>query len=356
MAISIQPFKYEAVRAKCRCLIGRLLTREQYVTLANKSSLADAVIYLKEETAYSDVLENVEAAHIHRTRLEQLLENHLLNAYIKLYTFTSGAERKFIGSLLEEYELRYLLHAIRASKYDDSMESYIIPQFIRERSNVDFLNTYKACSGAELLDALSGTEYYELLYPLLTAEKLNFAAIEAELLRNYYKKLLESAAATFSGDERKRISDAIKTKIDLANLSVILRLRRFGALREGKERVKLDITAVLNLLIPFFGRLSEADIISLCQEELSIEETIDRVAALFKKPGTLFGEQTSTGVYGSAFLFGQAKKLASARKPSFDIVLGYLLLLRFETDNIIYILEALRYGVAAQNIEDRIII
>lgn len=349
-------FRYEAVTAKCRCLEGKLLTRAQYEALAQKSTFADAVAYLKDETAYSELLDQVEPASAHRARLEGLLEKHLIDAYTKLYTFTSGAERKFIGSLLQEFEMRYLLDAIRATEYDDSMEFYTIPPFIRERSDINFTRIFRTDSKSEILAALEGTVYYEPLRPVMTAEKCTFAEIESALNRSYYKKLLTKYASVFTGEQKKRVVSAIATKIDLMNISVILRIRRFDSLREGTERVKLDFTSVLPLMIPAFGRLREPELYSICTSELSLSETIDRFTALYKHPAELFGEQNSTGEYGSRFLYERARKLTLCPKPSFDIVFGYLSLLKFETDNIIYILEALRYGTAPEKIGQSIII
>ena len=349
-------FAYDAVTAKCRCLIGKLLTREQYSALASQKTLAGAVAYLKEETSYSELLSDIEPSNIHRARLEQLLESRLVDVYIKLYTFTSGSERLFIGHLLEELEIRYLLDAIRATDYDDSMEFYSIPPFIRSHTTIDFARIFRTDSKEEILDALRGTEYYELLSPLLSNSKSRFSEIEAEINRNYYKKLMTKYTEVFDKEQRKRIRAAISARIDLLNLSAILRIRRFKTIQAGTERIKLDFTGILPLLIPQFGRFGEQEIISICSDELSLDETIDRFAALYKKPPELFGEQNSTGNYGSAFLYRLSKGMATSAKPSFDIVFGYLSLIRFENDNIIYTLEALRYGVPEDKIEASIIV
>ena len=142
----------------------------------------------------------------------------------------------------------------------------------------------------------------------------------------------------------------ISTKIDLMNISCIVRLRRFAALRAGKDRVKLDFTAVLPKLIPAFGKLKEPDIAALCGDEIDIPETIGRFAGLYRKPAEMFTERTSTGEYGSALLYGQAKKYSNSGP-----VLGVLSLKKFEIDNIIYILEALRYGMPEDEIKSAVI-
>lgn len=349
-------FSYDALTAKCRCLAGKLLTAEQYAALSEKNSFADAVAFLKEETSYSARLDQVDPSKVRRARLESLLEGDLIDAYAKLYVFASGADRHFIGDLAKEYEIRYLLDAVRATEYDDSMEFYNIPRFIREHSSVDFARIFRTDSKEEILSALSGTEYAEILKPILETSGAPFALIEAELNRSYYKKLVTKYSAVFEKAQRERIRAAISVKTDLMNISCVIRLRRFAALRAGKERVSLDIASVFPLLMPVSGRMKEPDLASLCRDELNIPETIERFASLYKiSPELLYG-QNPTGEYGSAMLFATAKKAASRSEPSFDAVFGYLSLKRFEIDNIIYILEALRYGMSAESIRGALLI
>ena len=66
-------FRYDAVTAKCRCLAGRLFTKDDYAALVSRGSLAEAVAWLKDTPAYSVVLDGVEPAKVHRARLEGLL-------------------------------------------------------------------------------------------------------------------------------------------------------------------------------------------------------------------------------------------------------------------------------------------
>lgn len=347
-------FRYDAVTAKCRCLAGRLFTKDDYAALVSRGSFSEAVAYLKDTPAYSGVLDGVEPGKVHRARLEGLLEADVIDMYAKLYTFTSGAERKFLGHLLEEYEIGYLLDAIRATEYDDTMEFYRVPKFIIDHAKIDFVRIFRTDSKDEVLAALEGTEYHEILRPVLESGTTSFAGIEAEINRAYYTRLMTKYSAVFPPEERKRVREMISTKIDLMNISCIVRLRRFAALRAGNDRVKLDFTAVLPILIPAFGKLKEPDIAALCNDEIDIPETIDRFAGLYKKPAEMFTEHTSTGEYGSELLYSQAKKY-SLSGPSFDVVLGVLSLKKFETDNIIYILEALRYGMPEEEIKNAVI-
>ena len=344
----------DALTAKCRCLKGKLLTKEQYLALASKPGLAEAVEYLRSETSYAELLSDVEPSRIHRARLEQLLDHHLLDVYSRLYTFSSGNERKFIGLLIEEFTISCLLDAIRATEYDDSMEFYNIPPLVREHSHIDFDRIFRTDSKEEILDALEGSEYHETLRHVMN-DSSSFEDIESELVRAYYKKLVKKTSELFSGSERADILDMLHTRIDLFNISVILRMRRFRALREDSDRASIELTEVLPRLVPIFGRLKESDISELCLERLTLSETAGRFAEIERRPLAELDEKSSTGEYGSRLVYRRSRRLAGSG-CSFGVAVGYLTLLRTENDNLVYILEALRYGVPTERITDKIIV
>ncbi len=343
----------DALAAKCRSMKGRLITKDQYFALAAKSGIPDAVEYLKSTAAYSGLLADVEPTRVHRARLEQLLERNLLDAFVKLYTFTSGNERKFFGLLIEEFTINCLLDAIRATEYDDSMDFYHIPNFINDHSKIDFSRIFRTDSKEEILDALKGTEYYDTLAPVMN-DQASFDDIESELTRAYYKKAAKRIPELFSGDELADILASFHSRVDIINIAVILRMRRFRTLRGESDSTPLELTEVFPRLIPIFGKLRESDISSLCAEDLSVAETIERFCGIEHRPVEELDEKTSTGEYGTKMTFARSKKLAG--KSSAAAALGYLNLLRVETDNLIYLFEALRYGLSKERITERLIV
>ncbi len=341
----------EALTAKCRTMKGRLLSKDQYLALAARQSLPDAVAFLASTEGYSKIFADVDPNRVHRARLEQLLERNIIDAYSKLYTFTSGSEREFFGLLIEEFTITCLLDAIRATEYDDSMDFYPVPNFIREHSAIDFSRIFRTDSRDEILAALSGTEYHETLEGMIDG---SFEDIESALLRAYYKKLVKKTGKLFSGVEQKEILGAIHAKIDIINISIILRTRRFRALDEGRDNVRLEVTEVFPRLIPIFGKFRESDIKDLCTADLTVDQTMAGYLTRMRRSPDELDEKTSTGEYGTRLIYANSKKLS--RGSTLACALGFLTLLRVECDNLIYILEAIRYGIPAERIVPKIIV
>lgn len=87
----MQPFKYEAVIAKCRCLYGKLLKSEDYENLLKSTSIADIAVYLRDRTAYAEFFgESSNLKTINRSKLEYYIKKALINDFIKIYRFISS--------------------------------------------------------------------------------------------------------------------------------------------------------------------------------------------------------------------------------------------------------------------------
>ena len=341
----------EALTAKCRTMKGRLLSMDQYLALSAKTSLPDAVAFLASTEGYGAIFSDVDPERVHRARLEQLLEKNIIEAYSKLYTFTSGNEREFFGLLIEEFTITCLLDAIRAAGSDTTTDFYHVPNFIRDHSKIDFSRIFRASSREEILNLIADSEYAETLSPVIDG---SFEDIESALIRAYFRKLIKKTGKLFSGDEQKEILGAIHLKIDIINISIILRMRRFCALEEGRDSVVLDVTEIFPRLIPIFGKLRESDIRDLCASDLTVAQTMSGYLELMRRSPDELDEKTSTGEYGTRLLYRTSKKLT--RTSSLACALGYLTILRIECDNLIYILESIRYGIPAERIVPKIVI
>ena len=63
---------YSALRAKTAAMRAKHLSSAQYEELKSKASVSDAVAYLKYQTVYAPLLENVSERTVHRGYLERL--------------------------------------------------------------------------------------------------------------------------------------------------------------------------------------------------------------------------------------------------------------------------------------------
>ena len=76
---------YSGIATKTRAMRGKLLTREDYASLAELKSVADAVTYLRQHTAYGGLLKEVTESRLHRGVVEELLLRSLYEDFNKIY-------------------------------------------------------------------------------------------------------------------------------------------------------------------------------------------------------------------------------------------------------------------------------
>ncbi len=345
-------FQYEALVTKCRCMMSSMLSKQDYSELMSCRSVADAASYLAKTPAYSGILAGEDLTRIHRNRLEYLLESDLLDTYLKLYRFSCGTMRLFFARLISDFEIYYLMAEIANVSAQSVMSDLIIPPRLREHSKIDFAAITSATSMSDILAATANSEYYAVLKPFLSSSgQIDCAEIETALYNNYYGKMWKKFAPMLQKDEAEQLRHVIGVKADLTNISRIIRLKRFA---RGMGNDSPDYDMIERYLIKFRSRLGRDDIDAMLELD-STEEIIAYIGKVYPGHSDLSEAESANGDYFSVFMSAYSKRLSNSAKPSLLIPYGYLNLKEYEIDNIIYIIEAIRYGIPVSDIEKNII-
>jgi V/A-type H+/Na+-transporting ATPase subunit C len=69
----------QALTAKVHAMYGRRLTPQNYRELVRKQSVSEVAAYLKQQTAYSPLLRDINENFIHRGQLENILRRDLFD-------------------------------------------------------------------------------------------------------------------------------------------------------------------------------------------------------------------------------------------------------------------------------------
>ena len=77
--------EYSAIAAKLKAMYSKFLTRDDYEQLLERKSVNDICSYLKSTPGYGEVLEQVNERDIHRGQMEILLEQEMVDEYVRLY-------------------------------------------------------------------------------------------------------------------------------------------------------------------------------------------------------------------------------------------------------------------------------
>ena len=118
-------FSDNVVVAKIHAMYGKMLTPAQYEDLIACKSVPDIASYLKNNTSYSNVLENANEILIHRGQLENFIKKQSFENYSKIYRYMSGSGNDMFNMMIEEFEMLEVLRMILLLKAGKSDE-YIV--------------------------------------------------------------------------------------------------------------------------------------------------------------------------------------------------------------------------------------
>ena len=352
-------FKYEAVVAKCRCLYGKLLAASDYENLLKCREISDIAVYLRDNTAYSEFLAELDLKKINRNKLEYYIKKSMLSDYLKLYKFTSGNQRRFISLLIAKYELEYILRVWRdyvlqntESAVDineiNEDEDYVFNEKLLEiqaiyqhNPRIDLDALKNITTAEQFINAIRNTDYFYVFEKHINDDiSKNYTRIETAVYDEYYKILYEGADF-FEKESRAKIRDSISTQADLINLCRMSRML---------FNFKADPEEIKELLVPLRNRLKNSDVEALlsshdresflmyCQENLYYGKKLS------------FHEYESMTEYMNYFLYKYYKSKINLSSSGFDVIIRYFHVKEFELMNLFYLTEGIRYKMSPEHI------
>jgi V/A-type H+/Na+-transporting ATPase subunit C len=329
--------KYSFANAKIRAMLSYLLTAEDFNRLLESRDLEDALDILK-KTRYSNVLEHIQPEDNNIVHLEREFLKNDLEVYQKVENTLSGkGEREFVSLLRQRYELEEIKVFLRIwhQKLAVSWEDYVVAHKIC--FDIDFKKLLSASSIEEFILLLDHTPYKAALLAGREKykEKNSSFYLEASLDLDYYRRLI-ACIEKFTSVDKSVARRILGIEVDMENINWLIRLRKYYALGIGemlewfipggqwinKEAVrKYYVTDGLTKVVESVSFGPYAKIKDLAQENVALVENFLYDILL---------HQVRSALSGFPFTIGT--------------VMGYLILKRQETKNIISLLNAKQYG------------
>lgn len=332
-----------AMGVKSHVLYSRLLKGEDYHDLLASGSIAEIAGLLKTTEAYRTMMETLPPSQTHRVDLESAVRNSIMTDAESFIPYLNGARQAVFDDWLSLYEaenLKSVFRWIRSRRLDrDQLRLRLYPV---PGSTVPYDLLLNSRDFTEALEALRETKYYR---PIIAP----------------VKRLNEGEESLFS--------------LELA-------IDNFIEMRLYKDLQKLGASE-LALLHPFFG--SRTDLINiynlircLLYYRMSLEETLSRMLPVKYKIKTHHLREIAKGitwedrlyklaefspVYADIFSgalkekdFDLAMEMSMKRfyylktlaifhtgSPGFHTAMAYFLLKSYEVDDVIRMIEDVRY-------------
>lgn len=338
--------EYSSVAAKLMSMYSKRLTDKDYEELLSKKSVNDVCAYLKGTAGYSEVLRDVNERDIHRGQMEFLLENELVDEYVRLYKFVDHKKRAMLEFWFMRYEVEFLKREIRyiythEERSDDEIAERKFNAFFKTHTKINQEIMRSAKSISDCIEACKDTPYAE---PLKRAEGTDFFLMGMILDSYYYLTMWRSLTRMLPKDQEELSKKLVGVQIDMLNLMWIYR---------GKKYFDFSPEIIFTYLLPIRYRISEEALKQLVSAD-SVERfvemagTLTPYASLFEGGGK-FPEENYRSIYNRL-----SKNIFVNHSQSMVAIYAYLNLKEVELGNITAITEGIRYGLNTDYLREHI--
>lgn len=334
-----------AMATKARAMFGNRLSANEYEALLQKRTVSEAASFLKNETYFKDSLEGINEKAIHREQLEALLRMDIFHRLEKLERYGGEEDKGFIYAFVMRSEIRLIMSCVRwLASNDEEIRSGMIaqlPVYADKYFSFNIKKLPEVTNFAELLEVLKNTPYEKIIrkYETVGMEEIDFIALEHDLEVELYKDTM-NLLTVFKGNEcYDTIQEVIYSKAELINLSAIYRLKKY---------FKQPSDKIYQFMLPyecFFKKRELVDMIDNCDAD----EILNRVQKKYHR-FTKDLRFTSIEQYVQMIQFNMNHHIIEYYQQPSLVLLSYLLCGETEIQNLVNIIEGIRYGIAPDKI------
>lgn len=195
---------------------------------------------------------------IHRGQLENLLNRSRFEKYFSLCHFDFTKDKGFYRYVISNAEISVILRAIMLLNSDTPQDIIVnIPSFMQEYACFNFMELSKINCFSDLLKVLERTQYQNVIKNFDAPNgKINFTACELALKTHYYNTIFALIDKYYKGKTKKELYEIVLIEIELLNLSLIYRLKRY--FNKSPDEIKLQI-------LPFYYKLNTRTVDTLLE-------------------------------------------------------------------------------------------
>lgn len=325
------------VSAKVRALYGRRLMPEDYNAMLHAHSVGEVAGYLKAHTDYRTALADVNEATLHRGYLETILRRCRFERLASLSRYESMTRMPLSDAFIRFGEIRQLLLFLRLMGAGRP-EAYFfdMPLYFNSHSHLDLVGLSEVRDYAGLCALLDGTVYARAIrqFPPDESGRLPLPAIETALYSDWYAEFFGRIRQYTHGEERQQLDELLSQHLNTRNVLRIYRMKRYFQMEPEQIR--------LYLIAPKYGMKSA------CLDRL-LSAGADQVIPLFAEmpagrgiPPDRFEDLAQLQHHVTAYR--SRHYIHYSVYPSV-VLLSYMFISGAEVDDIVNIVEGIRYGL-----------
>ena len=333
-----------AIIAKIKTKYGKRMTDKDFRAMVKCESVGDVVQYLKSYTHYQVFLDKV-SNDIHRGNLEQLIRERQFEELLTLCKYNQGdtAVTKYILRSTEIAELMKFITLLSIGRPREYLFS--LPLYFTQHTDIALEKLSSIHSHKELVSVLERTDYATILrqFPPDDNGDYDLAAIEDALENDNLDQLYTDIGSIKIKKDRNELIKLFDTLSDYQNYSRIIRLKKNYHLSNDEIRKHLLR----------YGKLTgkNLDRILSKEEYEEIREELKRTG-VGKKAKTIDAD-SEMAVQGSFEMC--RRQLYFSTNPEI-VLLAYRIVSLTELNNVIAVVEGVRYQIEPDKILEILIL
>jgi len=223
------------------------------------------------------------------------------------------------------------------SETDKTSQIAQLPIFANRLISFDVEALIKVNSFDELLNVIKNTPYYPILKPLKPNNLLDidYSSYEIALKAYYFKRVNEIIEHEFKGKDKEDIRDMFDTQIELDNITKIYRLKKYY------NASAFEIKRILN---PTYKRINKKTLMEWIDQK-DAAQFLQAIHDHAYDIPTDIKEFQYIEYQTDVIMFELTKRLMRFSTNPNIILVAYLNLLEIEIQNIINVIEGVRYKV-----------
>ncbi len=337
-----------ALITKTRAMFAKRLKENDYVSMMQKKSVSDIASYLKNETYYATALDGINEKALHRGQLELLIRNDILFKLGKILRYSTSIRTGVRQTIILQAEINVILssiHSLLSRDYDAVLVK--LPVVIEKEISFDIKAVANAKSLEELKEVLKNTPYGKIIANYVThdVDNLDYVGLEQDIYNYYHESTLKVVEESFKGKDREKIEELIKTEIELDNVTKIYRLKKYFNISNDR---------ISTLITPIYSRFSKKDfenMIAASDSEMIYNYLKESSYKNYLKEDHFLFIEHSTSVIN--YHMNRRQLMFSTDADS--VLLTYIYLMGIEINNIIEIIEGVRYRAPTDQISKMLI-
>lgn len=332
-----------AIGVKAHVLYSQLLKPEEYWALLSLKSTTEIAVFLKQTDGYKAHLDLLPFEKVHRVDLENAVRSAVLTEATSFLSYLAGAERELFIDWLGWYEsehLKSIFRWIRSRRVDrDTMRSRL---FTVPGSKISYDLLLNSRDFSEALEALKDSKYYDILRePIKRITDGEDSLFSLELaMDNLIETRIFTDLKNISPKESKLLSTLFGTRVDLLNLYHFHRCTWY---------YHMTLEETLSRMLPVKYKIKTHHLREMSRGG-TWEDRLDRFETNFPVYAKIFREaleqedrELALEMSIKRHTYLKALSLFQSGAPSFHTAISYFMLKSYEADDIIRIIEDVRY-------------